>query len=84
MSNPLYRNPKDVLPEVSWEKIAPPYLDYDYFNGVKIHPFRYRANMFDMVNAWWLIEASILAYAEEDFASPIFHLQGHTMLCGKQ
>jgi triacylglycerol lipase len=72
MSNPLYRNPKDVLPEVSWEKIAPPYLDYDYFNGVKIHPFRYRANMFDMVNAWWLIEASILAYAEEDFASPIF------------
>jgi pimeloyl-ACP methyl ester carboxylesterase len=25
-----------------------------------------------MVNAWWLIDASTLAYAEEDFARPVF------------
>jgi hypothetical protein len=31
-----------------------------------------------MVNAWWLIEASTLAYAEEDFVRPRFQKAGFT------
>jgi triacylglycerol lipase len=67
-----HRSLTDVLPEISWETVAPPYLNYDYFNGIESYPFRHRASMFDMVNAWWLAEASVLAYAEESFARPIF------------
>ena len=41
-----------------------------------LYPFRHRATAFDMVNAWWLIEASTLAYAEEDFVRPVFQKVG--------
>jgi hypothetical protein len=69
---------KRPLPEITWEKIAPPYLDYDYFQGIDLYPFRPQATDFDMVNAWWLIEAATLAYAEKDFAKPIFRDAGFT------
>jgi triacylglycerol lipase len=68
----------DILPEVSWETIAPPYLNYNYFEGSKTYRFRYNANIFNVVNAWWLIEASTLAYAEEAFARDKFLRAGLT------
>jgi hypothetical protein len=66
------RTVREVLPEITFEKIAPPYLDYPYFQGIDAYPFRPHADAFDMVNAWWLIEASTLAYAEEDFVRDKF------------
>jgi triacylglycerol lipase len=56
-----------VLPEVTWDAIAPPYRTYHYFQDGEAFPFRPRATGCDLVNAWWLIEAATLAYAEEDF-----------------
>ena len=66
------RDVREFLPEISLERIAPPYLNYPYFRGRELYPFRPDASTFDMTNAWWLIEASILAYAEEDFATGRF------------
>ena len=67
---------KRPLPEITWDNIAPPYLDYDYFQGINLHPFRPQAKAFDMVNAYWLIEAATLAYAEKEFATPRFQNAG--------
>jgi triacylglycerol lipase len=68
----LKRDPKEVLPEITLEKISPPYLDYPYFQGTEMYPFHPDAKTCDMVNAWWLIEASILSWAEEDFVRARF------------
>jgi triacylglycerol lipase len=70
------RDPRAVLPVISWDSIAPPYLEYSYFQGKEDCPFRPQADGFDLVNAWWLIEASTLAYAEEDFARRTFQEAG--------
>jgi len=78
MSNAIKRDPAKILPEITLDAIAPPFPDYPYFEGADIYPFRHRATAFDMVNAWWLIEASTLAYAEEDFACPVFQKAGLT------
>jgi triacylglycerol lipase len=76
MPNPNQRNPATILPEISWDGIAPPYPDYRYFDGFDLYPFRHHATTFDMVNAWWLIEASTLSYSEEDFVTPRFQNAG--------
>ena len=70
------RDPALVLPEIKLDKIAPPYLNYLYFEGCGAYPFRPQATMFDMVNAWWLIEASTLVYAEEPFVTKNFQKAG--------
>jgi|WetSurMetagenome_2_1015567.scaffolds.fasta_scaffold117552_2 triacylglycerol lipase len=70
------RSIQEVLPEITWERLAPPYLDYHYFQGAKTQPFRPQAQGFDMVNAWWLIEASTLAYADLDYVSEKFQGAG--------
>ena len=58
---------KKKLIEITVDNLAPPYKDYEYFKDCDQLPFRYQANIFDLVNAWWLIEASTLVYAEPDF-----------------
>jgi triacylglycerol lipase len=58
---------KKKLINITVDNLAPPYKDYEYFKDCDQLPFRYQANIFDMVNAWWLIEASTLVYAEPDF-----------------
>ena len=60
------------FPEITWENIAPPYRDYAYFKDCESHPFRFNADTFDMVNAWWLVEAATLVYADEAFVGERF------------
>ena len=78
MSNPNKRDPAKILPEVTLDAISPPFPGYPYFEDADIYPFRRQASAFDMVKAWWLIEASTLAYAEEDFVRPVFQKVGVT------
>jgi triacylglycerol lipase len=57
------------------EEIAPPYLKYTYFRHADEYPFQFRPETigkFDLVNAWWLCEASILSYANKDFVAEKF------------
>jgi len=63
---------KKELVEITVDNLAPPYKDYEFFKDCDKLPFRYQANIFDMVNAWWLIEASTLVYAEPDFVTEKF------------
>ncbi len=70
------RSVESVLPVVTLDTIAPPYLKYRYFEGCKERPFRPRATTFDMRNAWWLIEASTLVYAELKFVAQQFRKAG--------
>lgn len=63
---------KKKLYKVTWENIAPPYKDYEYFKYCDNYPFPYNAFTFNLINAWWLIEAATLVYAEEDFVRDRF------------
>ncbi len=63
---------KKELVAITVDDLAPPYKDYEFFKDGDKLPFRYQANIFDMVNAWWLIEASTLVYAEPDFVAEKF------------
>jgi len=63
---------KKKLYETTLNNLAPPYLDYEYFKDCTQLPFRYESNIFDIVNAWWLIEAATLVYADKAFATEKF------------
>jgi len=63
---------KKMLYDITADNIAPPYNEYEYFKDCDQLPFRYQANTFDMVNAWWLIEASTLVYGEPGFVTETF------------
>ncbi len=63
---------KKVLPEITWQNIAPPYKDYAYFKEARNYPFRFDSSDFDMLNAWWLSEAATLVYADEIFVREKF------------
>ena len=56
--------------------LIPPNLDYAYFEAAQRYPFRNTAQAFDLVNASWLADAALLAYAELDFAGPRFQEAG--------
>lgn len=67
---------KKELHEITWENIVPPYSEYVYFKDHELCPFRSNAKMFNIINAWWLIEASTLVYSEEDFVRKNFQKAG--------
>ena len=55
---------------IDLEEIAPPYLKYKYFQHAHLDSFQFQpqaTGKFNLANAWWLCEASILSYANEDF-----------------
>ena len=56
------------IPAPTAEVMFPPNLDHIYFQDCASHPFRHGASNFELVNAWWLAESSLLAYAEVDLA----------------
>ena len=60
------------IPPATIETILPPNEDYTYFENSGSHPFDFKADGFSMVNAWWLAEASLLAYADRDFVTARF------------
>ena len=51
---------------------APPNEDRAYFEHCGDHPFLHSCDGFELVNAWWMAEASLLAYADESFAAARF------------
>ena len=73
-------NSKDLkekpLPKVTFKNIFPPNKDRTYFENGELIPFRFGSNKFQMVNAWWLAEASLLAYADAAFIGEQFNNAG--------
>ncbi len=72
--NPYPR--KKAIPAFTLANLAPPYLEHTYFEGQDLRPFQAHAASFDLANAWWLAEASALAYADEAFAAEWFRKAG--------
>jgi triacylglycerol lipase len=68
------------LPPATIDQLCVPNLDYDYFADAQFHPFRPHASELEMVNAWWLAEASLLAYAPAEFAIPAFEKAGLSVI----
>jgi triacylglycerol lipase len=58
--------PKPIPTDYSFENLFAPNTEYKYFENSSDHPFRFASNKFQMVNAWWLAEASLLAYVRDD------------------
>jgi hypothetical protein len=67
---------KKPIPAPTAQNVFPPNLDRDYFDDGLDNPFRPQARVFEPVNAWWLAEASLLAYADEEFARRQFGRAG--------
>jgi len=63
---------KPVPTNFTFDTARPPYPEHPYFSEARLYPFRPHATVFDLVNAWWLIEASTLAYSDPEFVSQRF------------
>jgi hypothetical protein len=64
------------IPAPTAQNVFPPNLDRDYFDDAPNNPFRPQVRTFEPVNAWWLAEAALLAYADEGFARGQFGRAG--------
>jgi triacylglycerol lipase len=64
------------IPLITWRNMAPPFTDHPYFQHCAAFPFEGRSEQYSPVNAWWLSEAALLAYAPEEFAGPRFEAAG--------
>lgn len=67
---------KKDIPRITFKNLSPPFKDYDYFQGYQQYPFQAQATAFNLINAWWLAEASTLVYADEDFVRARFSQAG--------
>ena len=67
---------KKEIPKITFKNLSPPYMGYDYFQGSKKYVFQFNATSFNLINAWWLAEASTLVYAGEDFVRSKFSEAG--------
>jgi len=63
---------KKAIPKITFSNLSPPYKNYVYFQNHRLFPFAYNATTFNLVNAWWLAEASMLVYADEAFVDQRF------------
>ncbi len=57
--------PKAMPTDLSFSSLFAPNTAYAYFAQAAAHPFRVNASGFQMVNAWWLAEASMLVYVRD-------------------
>lgn len=74
---------KKTIPAPTPDVVLPPNSNHEYFKDFESHPFRFSATAFELVNAWWLAEASLLAYADSGFVTPRYASAG-LELAGQQ
>jgi hypothetical protein len=67
-----------IIPSATANNLLPPNLNHTYFANAdsEKHCFRPNDNAFSLVNAWWLAESSLLAYADAAFAKKNFQAAG--------
>jgi len=66
------------LPDPLKDKTSGPDMDYIYFKNSAAFPFFPEENSYSPGNAWWLAEASFLAYCHPGFVRMAFHIAGFT------
>lgn len=60
------------MTEVKEKNIVPPDMDYRYFEDYGSYKFKYKSKKFEINNAWFLAEASLLAYCHPQFVRLVF------------
>ncbi|MGL1889974.1 MAG: lipase family protein [Spirochaetaceae bacterium] len=65
---------KKTIPDPLKEESDVPNMDYIYFNNIDKYPFLPNEQCYSEVNAWWLSEASLLAYCHPGFVRMAFQL----------
>ncbi len=70
------------LPPLRAEYLFPPVKDYVFFKDGAANPFRCDATILEPVNAWWLADASLLAYADGPSATEQFRKAGLEVVGG--
>ncbi|HEX5706810.1 MAG TPA: hypothetical protein VFX96_05925 [Pyrinomonadaceae bacterium] len=68
------------VPTFTLGTLPPPYPDHPYFVAAEHHPFKPRAEGFEMVNAWWLAEAATLAYSDAELVERRCRQAGFTQV----
>ncbi|MEM7553726.1 MAG: hypothetical protein AAF378_06440 [Cyanobacteria bacterium P01_A01_bin.84] len=74
-----------TIPIATIKHCFPPnHNSYQCFDNFHNHPFDYKTNQFQLVNAWWLAETALLSYEEPEFAIKYFQDVGlHAKLFSK-
>jgi hypothetical protein len=67
---------KKEIPKITLKNISPPFKNYEYFRDYEEYGFQFNATSFNIINAWWLAEASTLVYADENFVRTQFSRAG--------
>jgi triacylglycerol lipase len=67
---------KKNLPPSTLNELRTPNESHNYFENWQANPFKHDATDFELVNAWWLAEAALLAYGSEDFVNQKFEAAG--------
>jgi triacylglycerol lipase len=75
-AQPVSQSGKKEIPKITLKNLSPPYLDYDYFRHSKKYVFQFNATSFNLINTWWLAEASTLVYANQNFVRSQFRKAG--------
>jgi pimeloyl-ACP methyl ester carboxylesterase len=65
---------KKAIPNPLKDEIDVPNMDYFYFNNIEKFPFSPYELSYSKVNAWWLSEASFLAYCHPEFVRMAFKI----------
>lgn len=74
-------NPREIPGLGRFSQIIPPNPDYQFFDH-QGHPFEPQIDGFQMRTAWWLAEASLLAYCSEDVVRKNFETHDFKFLKG--
>ena len=67
---------KKKLPLNTLDELRPPNKNYNFFESWQSNRFKHDAESIEMVNAWWLAEAALLAYGDEEFVGEKFAAAG--------
>lgn len=65
-----------TIPESPEDQTSGPNMDYIYFESSDAIPFSPEENRYSPSNAWWLAEASFLAYCHPGFVRMAFFIAG--------
>ena len=64
------------IPLNTLDELRPPNSNFIHFENWQSNPFKHDAVGFELVNAWWLAEAALLAYGDGAFVRQRFEITG--------
>ena len=73
----MHRHKKDPEKYIEISSLFPPSMDYVFFDNGKRNQLEYRGKGFNLLNSWWMADASFLAYNHPGFARLAWNVAGY-------